>query len=251
EERPSQLSTSLVLFDISEWVYYVGHYAQPTGIQRVQSRIVGALQSDIQTTVEFIAWNHKEKRFDCLDSTFVHALDEDLTRPAHLRTVVFDKELSKLGCLPGSSPLTIKVGAYADVSIILLGAAWVLTDYFHKINSLRRRYNAYFYMVLHDLVSIFARETWEQTTALAFEEFLKKSIGIVDTYICISENTKKDLLRFCEELGQPAPAAVVVTNGCELPRPRQESKNLPTVYAPGSFVLFVSTIEGRKNHVLA
>ena len=57
EERPSQLSTSLVLFDISDWVYYVGHYAQPTGIQRVQSRIVGALQSDIQTTVEFIAWN--------------------------------------------------------------------------------------------------------------------------------------------------------------------------------------------------
>jgi len=126
-----------------------------------------------------------------------------------------------------------------------------VVDYFHKINSIRRKYNALFYMVLHDLVPIFARETCDQGTAMVFEDFLKKSFGIVDTYICISENTKNDLLRYCEELGQPAPSAVVVTNGCELAKPMQESKNLPSVYALGSFVLFVSTIEGRKNHVLA
>lgn len=251
EEFSTRLSTSLVLFDISDWVYYVGHHAQLTGIQRVQSRIVEALQSNNRTTVEFIAWNHKEKRIDCLDAEFIQALVKDMSRPENSRSVAFDRELSRLGSLPGSTPLSIKTGAYADISIILLGAAWVLTDYFHNINSLRRRYGAFFYMVLHDLVPIFARETCDQGTALVFEEFLRKSFGIVDTYICISENTKKDLLRYCEQLEQPAPDAVVITNGCELPQPWRESENLPSRYALSSFVLLVSTIEGRKNHVLA
>lgn len=239
----------LVLFDISDLIYYIGHHPNLTGIQRVQAKIVAAAETDRNTAIHFITWNTKAKCFQQLDDRFIHALLNDLIAPKAVRTVEFDHMLARLGILPGSEPLNVRRGVYDQVSIVLLGSGWVLNDYFYRINRLKRDLGAEFCMILHDLIPIFARETCDQGTARVFESFLLKSPSIVDTYICVSENTRKDLLRHCKEVGYAEPNAVVIKHGSEVSL--QTSEPLADAQSSDPFVLFVSTIEGRKNHILA
>ena len=247
----SRICTSLVVFDVSDLVYYIGHHTYFTGIQRVQSRVTAYCLATPLVDVKFVVWNHRDHRFDEIDEQFYRALlvDGDLQESA--RTAEYDKDLARIGVLPKSKPFSIFTGEYNQITVILIGAAWVVPDYFAKINKIRRDFNASFFMILHDLVPIFARETCDQGTAQIFETFLSNSVNCVDKYICISENTKADLNRYFLERGLAEPASVVITNGGDLPKLADAATNGGAGQAKSKFVLFVSTIEGRKNHVLA
>ena len=246
-----KIAKSLIVFDVSDLIYYVGHHIYFTGIQRVQSRVTADCMPTPLVDVKFIVWNHRDYCFDEIDEQFYRALLADGNLQETARTADYDKDLAKIGVLPKSKPFSISTGEYNQVTVILIGAAWVVADYFPKINKIRRDYNASFFMILHDLVPIYAKETCDQGTAQVFETFLSNSVNCVDKYICISENTKADLNRYFLERGLPEPASVVITNGGDLPKTADVSAYGDASQAKSKFVLFVSTIEGRKNHVLA
>ncbi len=137
--------------------------------------------------------------------------------------------------------------------LCLLGAAWVQRDYFNRILSFKRRFGTRFVMMVHDLIPIYARETCDQGTARVFEEFLRRALRHVDHYLSVSENTAKDLRRYCSSLSLPEPRITVTRNGSSfdefLPNGGQAGAIGPEDM-PDRFVLFVATIEGRKNHQL-
>ena len=70
-----------------------------------------------------------------------------------------------------------------------------------------------------------------------------------DEIICISECSKRDLLAILNELGAPIPKTSVILLGSDLPKQLNVdvSKNIKTSTGD-KFILFVSTIERRKNH---
>lgn len=70
-----------------------------------------------------------------------------------------------------------------------------------------------------------------------------------DEFVSISECSKRDLLTLLEELGAPTPMTTVIKLGSHLPQSDEEQVTLNTKDAAGDrFILFVSTIERRKNH---
>ncbi|MBN8943054.1 MAG: glycosyltransferase family 4 protein [Rhizobiales bacterium] len=70
-----------------------------------------------------------------------------------------------------------------------------------------------------------------------------------DEIVCISERSRADLLELLTEVGAPIPAATVFKLGSELALPDGHAVTDETRSAAGDrFVLFVSTIERRKNH---
>jgi len=247
-----------MLFDISDLVYYIGHHPNLTGIQRVQSSIVlsminGALLP--QSSVIFLSFNARSRRWTAVPTGFLINLLQDLFLPEAQRLVSFPAEEARYGMLPGAKDFD-GAGVLDDGTpsvLCLLGAAWVQRDYFHRIASFKRRFGTRFVMMVHDLIPIYARETCDQGTARVFEEFLRRAMRHVDHYLSVSENTARDLRRYIAAQQLPEPGITVSRNGSsfdEFLPPDNGLKKTVTEDIPDRFVLFVATIEGRKNHQL-
>jgi len=107
---------------------------------------------------------------------------------------------------------------------------------------------------VHDLIPIYARETCDQGTARVFEEFLRRALRHIDHVLCVSENTAKDLKRYMASLSLPVPPITVTQNGSSFDEFLQPASRPAAMTRyddiPDRFVLFVATIEGRKNHQL-
>jgi glycosyltransferase involved in cell wall biosynthesis len=248
-------SNTVILFDVSDLVYYIGHHDNLTGIQRVQACVLlGLVKGHPEQRREYISYNNVSGEFNVIDREFFEALLIDLSLPVASRTCAFDPMEARRGILPQSYPLSdIRLEPAERLVVYLLGAAWVNRDYFHRILDLKRTYDAMFCITIHDLIPIYARETCDQGTAVVFEEFLRKSFLFADHYFAVSAHTAFDLHRYAASLGRTNVPVSVIENGhCfdEFIPPKRggaSEKDMRRLDRDG-YVLFVSTIEGRKNH---
>jgi glycosyltransferase involved in cell wall biosynthesis len=242
--------TPVILFDVSDLIYYIGHHDHLTGIQRVQASILlGLSQACPSQKRGYITFNTRAGDFEALEPQYFERLLADLSLPQSRRTVAFDKRDAQLGILPSARPIgpdSLTLKDDERLVVYLLGAAWVNIDYFHRISDFKRRYGALFAMTVHDLIPVFAKDTCDPDTAAVFERFLRKSLLHTDHYFAVSEHTAFDLHRFARMNGYANVPVSVVENAHtfdEFLRSPSKAANRREPY-----VLFVSTVEGRKNH---
>jgi len=257
-ETPTRYTKQNLILDVSDLVFYVGHHANLTGIQRVQAcLILGLFRLSSKPSIRCVSWDRVNARFLMLDTSYFVTLLKDLARPKPDRVQQFDAMAARNGILPQAQVFHSSLDNGGQNTFVLLGAAWVNRDYFHQICKLKRQLSAKFICVVHDLIPIYARETCDQGTAEVFRMFLEQAYRLADLFICVSENTRRDLERFaCSEGFQP-PETRVITHATEfrdaadIVEFRRCELNPTRSNLPEQFVLFVSTIEGRKNHRLA
>jgi glycosyltransferase involved in cell wall biosynthesis len=247
-----------ILFDISDLIYYIGHHPNLTGIQRVQSSIIlsifgrNALSSP---SIQFLSFDTGTNNWITIPPGFLVSLLRDLLLPAPERLITFDAMSARRGALPGAQQFEGK-GLFGDghpAVLCLLGAAWVQQDYIHRVLALKRRFGVRFVMMVNDLIPIYARDTCDQDTARVFEDFMRRALRHADHILALSENTAADVRRYLSTLRLPERPITVTQTGSSfmefLPSATQltgtELRDLPE-----RFVLFVATIEGRKNHLL-
>jgi glycosyltransferase involved in cell wall biosynthesis len=256
-EAGSAVRTHL-LFDVSDLVYYIGEHANLTGIQRVQSSIALAMiEGDVvdAASVVFLSFNARTRNWLAIPTGFLISLLRDLLLPVEERLINFPAQEAKLGILPGAHPFD-GTGVLDDGKpsvLCLLGAAWVHQDYIHRVLALKRRFATRFVMTVHDLIPIYARDTCDADTVRVFEEFMRRALRHVDHVLAVSNNTAKDLRRYLATLQIPAPPITVSRNGSsfgELMPASRRPAAMTSLEIPERFVLFVATIEGRKNHQL-
>jgi glycosyltransferase involved in cell wall biosynthesis len=257
--RAPAITGTRILFDISDLVYYIGHHANLTGIQRVQSSIVLAiLRNNLvpQSNLTFLSFNPKTRTWMSIPSGFLSSLLEDLFLPETQRPVSFPAEEAQYGVLPGARVFTGS-GVLDDGNpsvLCLLGAAWVQQEYIERVLFMKRQFGTRFVMTVHDLIPVYARETCDQDTARVFEEFMRRALRHTDHILSVSENTARDVRRYTQVLKIPEPAITVTRNGSSfaefLPEDGGGVGDLGPSDVPERFVLFVATIEGRKNHQL-
>lgn len=248
-------SEQLVVFDISDLVFYIGHHDNLSGIQRVQCCVIQAVMRyglHDPRDLRFISYDRDLHAFRSVCPDRFLALLEDLALPKAERTVEFDAIAARHGRLFPLEPLAAFLRP-GRTTVVLLGAAWVIPEYAALIINLKRTHDARFAMLFHDFIPIYARETCDQGTAVVFREFVDQVLPIVDLAMCVSRSTENDLKRYCGESGVPVPPTLVTQLGTSFdeffppsqitaaPRSRKRKRD--------PFVLFVSTIEGRKNHI--
>jgi glycosyltransferase involved in cell wall biosynthesis len=247
-----------MLFDISDLIYYLGHHTNLTGIQRVQSSIVISMIDEqvlAPSAAIFLSFNATTRSWVAIPTGFLISLLRDLFLPESQRLVHFSTEAARYGVLPGAQPFD-GMGTLDDGNpsvLCLLGAAWVQPDYLHRVLSLKRSFGTRFVMMVHDLIPIYARETCDQDTARVFEDFMSRALRHVDHVLTVSEYTAKDARRYLATLRVPEPPITVTRNGSSFAQFLPKGARTGQVSLrglPERFVLFVATIEGRKNHRL-
>ncbi len=139
--------------------------------------------------------------------------------------------------------------------LLSLGASWHRTDYGCLLQRARDA-GLRTGMLFYDLIPLRRPEWCHHTLVAAFGQWLDGVLPALDLVLAISNATADDLRRLLAGQHRPAAPVRVLPIGTGFPASlaglRRDPEPVPDHALPpaGSYVLFVSTIEARKNHVL-
>ena len=252
---PAPGAPPALVFDISDLISYYANARLPTGIQRVQiETIEGALARG----------GDRDIRLCC----FIDGRDEWLELPlARMRALArlstsggdrFDPEWTEaVAGLRLYLSLTIPFEFPRGASLINLGTSWWLQNYFLFVRHAKATRDIRYIPFVHDMIPIMAPE---HCTRGLTQDFISWVIGVfdhADHFLVNSNATRKDLITVAGMLGHeldPSDVAVIPLDAdfrkggsADLPVRTLDRWNL----RPDNFVLFVSTIESRKGHLIA
>ena len=244
-----------LVFDISDLIGYYANARLPTGIQRVQlETIEGALARE----------DGRDIRLCC----FIDGREEWLELPLDRM-----RKITRLSTSGGDRLAPEWTEAIAELrlflslthafefpqgaSLINLGTSWWLQNYFLFVRHAKATRGIRYIPFVHDMIPIM---TPQHCTRGLTQDFISWVIGVfdhADHFLVNSQATKKDLLTVAATLGHaldPADVAVIPLDTDfrkagvpELPAAALDRWGL----RPEGFVLFVSTIESRKGHLIA
>ena len=143
---------------------------------------------------------------------------------------------------------TVKAGD----TLLAFGAPWSYADHADLIETARARFGIKFGFLVYDIIALRRPEWFEKGLVQRFREWFVSILPLADFVFAISKYTADDVTRFARQYSIPLrnPVQMIpIGNGFGPSAP-----GLPAPYddlpPPGSYVLFVSTIEARKNHML-
>ena len=138
-------------------------------------------------------------------------------------------------------------------TLLVLGAPWNRERYSDIARWLRDERRMRFGVLVHDLVPIRHPEWCYRGVPRAFREWYSDLLPFCDLVFANSRHTAQDVEAYARESGivlngrvQVLPIGTGFGGHSETPEPA--ASHLPQL---GSYVLFVSTLEARKNHALA
>jgi tetratricopeptide (TPR) repeat protein len=248
--------TKTVLFDVSDLIQYFQKARAPTGIQRVQiSSISAILQHDRGIAENVIVC------FTELHDFWIEIppyLFQELTALAlsggSLTERAWQDALSELNAtLEPGLPYEFRGGE----TLVNIGTSWWLTNYFLMVRLAKVQYGVKYIPFIHDLIPVI---TPEHCVKELTQDFISWIIGVffhAEGYLVNSHSTAADLKRVAGLLGHTIDEPRVVRlDGSFHARSSNRSieKAASSAHADipsGPFVLFVGTIESRKNHLLA
>ena len=137
--------------------------------------------------------------------------------------------------------------------LLALGAPWSHPDYAGMIDAQRRQRGLRFALLVYDLIPTRHPEWCEGSLARLFWNRFDDVLRLCDAVFAISRATAADVAGFARERGIALPGAVVpvpIGTGFGAGAPPNAAVRTRRLPPPGSYALFVSTIEARKNHIL-
>jgi glycosyltransferase involved in cell wall biosynthesis len=135
--------------------------------------------------------------------------------------------------------------------LLSLGSPWNVEDYAALVRTTCARQGLGFGLLLYDIVPLRRPEWCDRRVTRAFTAWFRSVVPLADQVLAISRTTAKDAEAYAAETGMTLKsriASIPLGTGFGQPPAPLRTERLPQA---GSFVLFVSTIEARKNHALA
>lgn len=135
--------------------------------------------------------------------------------------------------------------------ILVLGSPWGHPDYAGLLASVQERFGLRVAILVYDLIPILRPEFCDRNLVRLFRAWFVSVLPRCDLIFAISHATARDVETW-------APAAGIALQGPVTPIPigtgfgtTPMPERTPRLPPEGSYVLIVSTIEARKNHLLA
>jgi glycosyltransferase involved in cell wall biosynthesis len=267
----------VIWFEVEDFLRYFDHFRNPTGLQRVPFEIYleAYRLHGLTGRVRFCRLSLYTKQiritnFELVLATYSSPLGANapwkkLWEPAELGS-----ELSSILWIILRNPRyffsLLKTATYDFVSmrvrrysfssfvqpgdiLVSLGAPWGVPRYAKHIAEAKRRYGIKHAVLIHDLIPIKYESFVEKRHVAQFRNWLQDAITLSDVVLTVSEYSRDVLVRLAEAFGWSLPRLEVVKPGSGLNDLLIE-RNQTTIRFPPRYVLYVSTIEIRKNHRL-
>jgi glycosyltransferase involved in cell wall biosynthesis len=266
-----------IWFEVEDFLRYFDHFRNPTGTQRLSFEIYGPANS---------LYGHSERVRFCRLSVFskrLHAIRFDAIRSAYLNPLggtapwkSFWEPAIFWEQFPRSIPIIMrhprfflsifKVAARDLMEILLrqnrferlvrrgdiivsLGAGWGVPGYMKRIAEAKRRYEIKFSIFVHDVLPIEYPSFFEPRHAVQFRNWLQEAVPLADIVLTNSKYSRASLIELAAKSGWRLPRVEILQLGSGFGDPLA-ARGQPTASLPARYVLFVSTIEIRKNHRL-
>lgn len=249
----SDAETTMIAFDASDLISYFHHSRLPTGIQRVQMEVIcNALQCNQAVRVccfsdERGAWVRLPADvFDDLCALSIKSADTVDPKWVELIEVV-------TAILAEGPAVDFARGAF----LVNVGTSWWMSNYFLHVRHAQREHGIHYVPFIHDFIPVILPEHCIRQLT---QDFLGWALGVfrhADFYLVNSSSTEADLHHVGGVLGHTVVAehVAVVPLDADFRRPGLEPSAVERLnawnIAPQGFVLFVATIETRKNHRIA
>lgn len=264
--------------DVDDLFYFSERSARPTGIQRLTGEVYTALHSLAPEAVGFVrhgigggfevvGWPEVAETYGRLASEGFPAprLEDQSGLPVNPPSL-----LARLGRLlglgsaqpaaapskSGPQPPDLEQVARPGDMLCALGAPWHDPNYKERVERCKAATGVRFSVLIHDLIPLIRPEYFEKGRAPHFGAVIGGILPLTDQVLTNSRATASDVTKWSAERGislkappQPLPIGTGFTN--RRPANLLGEASLPIPLTKDNFVLFVSTIETRKNHAQA
>jgi glycosyltransferase involved in cell wall biosynthesis len=278
EENDSidQTREPVVWFEVEDFLRYFDHFRNPTGLQRVPLEIYLEAERLYGRTgrVRFCRLSVYAKRFQAIDfDTVISAYADPPGARAPWQTIWAPAEfLTKFSgvLLIVRNPRFFfslfrdAVRDFIDLRIrrsnfdqlvqrgdvvVSLGAGWGIRHYAKHIAAAKQRYGIKFSTLIHDLIPLEYEAFVEHRHVVQFRNWLQQAMPVADVVFTVSDYSRQALIRQAAKAGWPLPRVEVLEPGSGL-SDRPTAGQQRAINFPDRYVLFVSTLEIRKNHRL-
>lgn len=243
-------ASPIVLIELNDLFAYLDRHDHVSGIQRVVVNVVRALAETSEIPVNNIrpiCFDHSINGFREIPLESVLTLFADTEIDTNYRKFrpPEDACLYLLGQLPGVRSLSLTKQECTRAVVLMLGAMWPQQSYFLGLRKLLQD-GARFLPMIYDLIPILMQNDYPSAE---FKVFLRQLIFHSRHFLACSEHTKKDIAQYFHSMGMAIPD-ITVTRCAQLfeHKDAMDNAHLP-VNKP--YVLCVSSIEVRKNHITA
>lgn len=234
-----------IIVDITDLLLFLDKTNRLTGIPRVQVELLKALVQQsglVASSVELAAISWESRKLELVDqSDFLDFLENYLGPEASIRPDSTGKAqiaryLKFRPFHPDSS--------YCQKSIFIApGSPWSIPDFFAVINKYLAR-GMRLFVLYHDIIPIVRPDLCPPELIDLFNIFVPSSMMYCDGLFAVSQYCAQNLEDFARKNGYNCPPVTVTGNGATaFPQPAEAPAQTP-------FVLVVSTLEERKNHLL-
>lgn len=249
ESQQTEPTQPRILIDLSDVFFYLRHHSTVSGIQRVQLGLARALiqASGQEADVTFLTELEDHSGYVEVDQNLILSLIRTLNRPK-----VQVEDLQKLAIQASSEGLRY-IPVEGDL-LLVLGAFWVLPNIIEQIVSLKGK-GVRVGVMVHDIIPITHPEFCEKELTDTFNLYVRSVFKIVDIIISISKHTQSEVEKLLDKEKIRRPVMFVLPNAHTSWTPQKSLQpTLPSAEVSeiiqGRYVLYVSTIEVRKNHTL-
>jgi glycosyltransferase involved in cell wall biosynthesis len=276
-DRCDESRPPVVWFEVEDFLRYFDHFRNPTGLQRVPFEIFVEAERlySRSARVRFCRLSAYTKQFQPVAfDTIMSAYLKPPGAKAPWKTIwepaqFWNKFSSALPTIVRHPRFFLSVFASAirdflstgrrhrdfehlvrrGDMIVSLGASWGIPHYMEHITAAKRRYGVKFAFLIHDLIPIAHESFVEDRHVVQFREWLEEAIPAADVVLTTSNHSRDALIELAKNAMWPLRRVEVVPLGSGL-SDRPMAGEQRKISLPGRYVLFVSTIEIRKNHQL-
>jgi glycosyltransferase involved in cell wall biosynthesis len=270
-------SNPVVWFEVEDFLRYFDHFGNPTGLQRVPFEIFAEAERLYGRAgrVRFCRLSVYTKQFRQVDfgaiiSAYLNPPGAGAPWKTVWAPVLFWSELRTMLPVIIRHPrffFWIFKSAIRDVIeapvqrrhferlvrpgdiVVSLGASWGFPRYGEHIAEAKRRYGIRFAILAYDIIPIENESFVEKQHVLQFRTWFRETIPHADVVLTGSKYSRDALLNLAVIAKWSLPRVEIIELGAGL-NDRPIAGNHRKAILPPRYVLFVSTIEIRKNHQL-
>jgi glycosyltransferase involved in cell wall biosynthesis len=158
---------------------------------------------------------------------------------------------SSLAEVPSKVTKTFVADVRPGDILLVLGSPWWHHDYTGVIARARRRHGLRLALLLYDLIPSLHPQWCDRVLVGHFNTWITGMLPQAGVLLAISQSTAADVETYAASHDIPLPGPVLpIPIGTGSVPPPSSGPRPPHLPAAGSYALFVSTIEARKNHAL-